>query len=75
MLKIEKLMSVAEYFKKNGHFYITEDYLVCLIWRGSLAAMKQYSMGKHYPSKHSKYDSFQNQLGNNETESQKKAPI
>jgi len=68
-------MSVAEYFKKNGHFYITEDYLVCLIWRGSLAAMKQYSMGKHYPSKHSKYDSFQNQLGNNETESQKKAPI
>jgi len=37
--------------------------------------MKQYSMGKHYPSKHSQYDSFQNQLGNNETESQKKAPI
>jgi hypothetical protein len=31
-------------------------------------------MGKYYPSKHSQYDSFQNQLGNNETESQKKAP-
>ena len=68
-------MSTAEYFKKNGHIYVTENYLVCLIWRGSLAAMKQYSMGKHYSSKHSQYDSFQNQMGNTETESQNKAPI
>lgn len=52
MLKIEMLMSMAEYLKKNGHIYITEDYLVCLIGRGSLAFMKEYSMGKHYPSKH-----------------------
>jgi hypothetical protein len=60
-------MSVAEYFKKNGHIYITEDYLVCLIGRGSLAFIEQYSMGKLYPSKHSQYDSFQNHVGNNES--------
>ena len=42
-------MSVAEYFKKNGHIYITEDYLVCLIGRGSLAFIEQYSMGKTLP--------------------------
>lgn len=50
--------------------YLHHCRLSCLIGRGSIAFMKQYSMGKHYPSKPSQYDSFQNQLGNNDTESQ-----